>query len=118
MSPINVFLFDAARHLPMADVPVRLERPVSGYDWEVLTGGVTDMQGRIAQLVPKSMRLSPGTYRLVLEIEDYFRECKVVSTFPFIQVVFETADQDPYQITVRIAASDFTVSVTRTDNQG
>lgn len=118
MNPVNVYLHDTLSGNPAAGVPIRLERPVSGYDWEVLSGGVTDQGGKIPQLVPKNMKLGVGTYRLVFEIEDYFRENGVLSSFPFIQVVFDLTEQVPCLITLHLGATTYSVAVSSQENPG
>ena len=98
MSQITTHILDTSIGKPAANVPVRLEKPISGYDWEVISGGITNADGRIPQLVPSAMRLKPGTYRLVFEIEDYFRDQAKVSFYPFIPIVFEITDDSHYHV--------------------
>jgi hydroxyisourate hydrolase len=98
MSQITTHILDTSIGKPAHNVPVRLERPVSGYDWEILTAGVTNLDGRIPNLMPSSMKLTPGTYRLVFEIEDYFRDMGVSTFYPFIPIVFEVTDDSHYHV--------------------
>jgi hydroxyisourate hydrolase len=98
MSQITTHILDTSLGLPAANVPVRLERPISGYEWEIIASGITNQDGRVPNLLPNNNPLKPGTYRLVFEIEDYFHDGGRRSFYPFIPIVFEVFDASHYHV--------------------
>lgn len=98
MSQITTHILDTSLGKPAAGVPVRLERPVSGYDWEIIASGITNSDGRIPNLLPTAAPLKPGTYRLVFEIEDYFTDLGQESFYPFIPIAFDVTDESHYHV--------------------
>ncbi|MFT4122931.1 MAG: hydroxyisourate hydrolase [Microbacteriaceae bacterium] len=68
MSQITTHVLDAAAGRPAAGLAVVL---LDG-DGDVLGRGVTDADGRVAELGPE--RLEPGAYRLVFDTDGYFGE--------------------------------------------
>jgi 5-hydroxyisourate hydrolase len=98
MSQITTHILDTSLGKPAANVPVRLERPDSGYQWEIIASGITNADGRVPNLLPNDEPLKPGTYRLVFEIEDYFVDNARVSFYPFIPIVFDVTDDSHYHV--------------------
>jgi 5-hydroxyisourate hydrolase len=64
MATLSTHVLDTASGRPAPGVAVTLEK-----DGAVIARGVTDADGRIAQLAPA---LDPGRYRLVFELEARF----------------------------------------------
>jgi 5-hydroxyisourate hydrolase len=64
MATLSTHILDTASGRPASGVAVSLER-----DGAVIARGVTDADGRIAQLAGQ---LEPGRYRLVFELEGRF----------------------------------------------
>lgn len=98
MSQITTHILDTSLGKPAEGVPVRLERPDGGYNWEIIGSGMTNSDGRVANLLPNDKPLKPGTYRLVFEIEDYFVDSGRKSFYPFVPIVFEVFDESHYHV--------------------
>ena len=98
MSQITTHILDTSIGKPAANVPVRLEKPDSGYQWEIIASGITNSDGRIPNLLPNENPLKHGTYRLVFEIEDYFVDSGRASFYPFIPIVFDITDDTHYHV--------------------
>lgn len=87
-SPITTHVLDTARGRPAAGVTVILE--IGGIeDWTELARGVTDADGRIAQLLPPGTVLPAGIYRLSFATAAYFRGLGVRSFYPEIRIVIQ-----------------------------
>jgi 5-hydroxyisourate hydrolase len=83
MSGLSTHVLDTARGKPAAGVSVRL------YLGETLLNSLsTNMDGRIAALLPPGVTLSAGIYRLVFDVAGYFPE----TFFPEVVIVFEVKD--------------------------
>ena len=67
-----------------------LERQSPAADWVLVGEGVTDNNGRIAQLLPNAESLEAAAYRLVFRTADYFgkQDC----FYPQVAVQFVVRD--------------------------
>ena len=83
MSGISTHILDTAKGVPACGVQVRLEY-ASGGSWTEVARGVTDENGRIAQLLSGDL-LGAGTYRLTFFVSDD-------SFYPEITVQFRVRD--------------------------
>ena len=96
MSALTTHVLDTARGLPAAGVAVsvcRLEKD----DWSPLGRGVTDADGRCAELL-KPGRLARGVYRLRFETSPYFAAQSLRAFYPYVDVVFEVAEERHYHV--------------------
>ncbi|MFN8393566.1 MAG: hydroxyisourate hydrolase [Bacteroidia bacterium] len=98
MSQITTHILDTSLGKPAAGVPIRLEKPVPGYQWEIIASGITNSDGRVPNLLPNNEPLPPSAYRLVFEIEDYFLDGGRKCFYPFISIVFDVTDASHYHV--------------------
>ena len=93
MSQITTHILDTSRGKPASDVSVKLyqrkdsrEMPES---WLTIGQGITDSDGRIAELLPREGALAAGTYKLRFNTKAYFDHFDSPYFYPFIEIVFE-----------------------------
>ena len=98
MSQITTHILDTSLGKPAAGVTVRLEKPVSNDNWELISTGTTNDDGRVPNLLPTDAPLQPGTYRLVFAVRDYFEGAGRNSFYPFVPIVFEVTDASHYHV--------------------
>jgi 5-hydroxyisourate hydrolase len=91
MSGISTHVLDLARGRPAAGVAVLLERESDGVFRE-LARAATDDDGRVGSLMPPSLALLPGRYRLTFELAPYFAALGVEAFFPVAALVFDVRD--------------------------
>lgn len=89
MSGISTHVLDTAKGLPAQGVRVVLERQ-SGENWVEAGRGITDNNGRIAQLLDGAEFVA-ATYRLTFFTADYFQGHH--SFYPQVIVLFDVRDQ-------------------------
>lgn len=89
-SPITTHVLDTALGKPAAGVPISLayEQPNGFVE---LAAGVTNDDGRIADLLPAGHVLAPGRYRMRFELSAYARTTGQGCFYPYAEVVFELA---------------------------
>lgn len=87
MSAITTHVLDTSRGRPAARVPVRLEHRNA-----VLGSGTTDEDGRLRDLLPPDLPLTPGVYRLVFDTGAYFRAQDTEAFYPRVSIDFEVRD--------------------------
>lgn len=80
--PITTHVLDTALGKPAAGVPVELR-----HKGATLGAGVTDAQGRVADLLPDSP-IEPGVYELVFDVATYAQATKTRTFYPVITVAF------------------------------
>ena len=88
MSAITTHVLDTALGRPAEGVSVTLEVEGAG-GWQLVSKGETNGDGRISDLVPETLFLSAGVYRLIFDTGAYFDSRQVTSFYPQISVVFK-----------------------------
>ncbi|TWR89362.1 hydroxyisourate hydrolase [Pseudomonas saxonica] len=94
-NPLSVHVLNLENGLPSPGVSVTLEKHV-GKDWQSLSQGVTNEQGRIGELFPAKQALEAGEYRVVFKTGEYFKKVGRDTFFPEIPVIFEVKNVDQH----------------------
>ena len=89
MSRITTHVLDLSRGCPAAAVEVCLEWR-AGDQWTEISRGVTDGDGRLADLGPDT--LDAGVYRLVFLTGAYFERSAIEHFHPRVEISFEVRD--------------------------
>ena len=95
MSGITTHILDTTSGRPGAGIPVVLERKTHSAGWQAIAEGITDINGRIDDLLSPRDVFLPGHYRLIFEIGPYFLLQSVECFFP--QVAINFVVKDPMQ---------------------
>ena len=88
MNTLSTHALDTTLGRPAAGLPLRLEFQEAG-EWKELASAVTNSDGRVAQLLPKDMKLSQGIYRMTFDTHAYFQLHGQVGFYPYVSIVFE-----------------------------
>ena len=91
MGTLSTHVLDTSRGRPASGVPVVLTTLDSA---EPLSAGVTDDDGRVANLGPEP--LAPGDYRLRFDVAGYFARTGVAAFYPEVVVAFTVADGEEH----------------------
>jgi 5-hydroxyisourate hydrolase len=94
MSDITTHVLDISRGRPAAGVPVTLETQ-RGDSWELLGKGITNADGRIANLLGDA-QLAAGVYRLTFDTAAYFADNDTQAFYPQVSVVFKIEDSNQH----------------------
>lgn len=94
-NPLSVHVLNLENGLPSAGVGVTLEQHV-GDQWQSLSEGVTNQQGRIAELFPAGQSMKPGEYRVVFKTGDYYKKENRETFFPEVPVIFQVKQADQH----------------------
>jgi 5-hydroxyisourate hydrolase len=89
---ITTHVLDTSKGKPAHGIPVTLEHQSSPGVWNEIGRGLTDIEGRINNLLPDTMRLSRGIYRLTYETASYYQSTGIYSMYPQVPIVFEIQD--------------------------
>ncbi len=104
---LSTHILDVNRGTPASGVPVVLFRlEDEGSSWTRIADGVTGRNGRVGRFLPH-IRSNRGIYKLKFETGNYFKEQKLNSIYPFVEVVFEIKDEEHYHIPITISANGY-----------
>ena len=96
MSSITVHILDTTTGQPAEGIPVMLEHKTHTSGWQTIANGITDIDGRINDLLSISDIFVPGHYRLVYETGAYFLTRNIECLFPHISVGFVVKDAEQH----------------------
>ena len=91
MSQITTHILDTTRGLPAANVPITLFLQVNG-EWQEISTGLTNTDGRIGDLLKSDLVLDAGIYRMHFDTKSYFNANNEQGFYPFVDIVFEIDD--------------------------
>lgn len=89
MSAVTTHVLDAARGVPAAGVPARLESPDGG-----VARAITDADGRVGDL--GGAIAQAGVHRLVLDTATYFASSGQQGFYPEVVITFEVTDPEQH----------------------
>jgi len=87
MSQITTHVLDTTRGLPAKGVPISLSKEVNG-QWESLSEGITNDDGRIVGLLAGDLVLDAGNYRMHFNTNAYFTSLDEQGFYPYVDIVF------------------------------
>jgi len=90
MSAITTHVLDTAKGRAAGGVRILLEMRGDDGEWQSISRGLTDADGRLRTLLPEGQPLTAGVYRLTFDIGDYFESLGASSFYPEVAVTFET----------------------------
>ncbi len=97
MSQLTTHILDTTSGLPARGVSVVLFRQQNG-NWQEITKGVTNDDGRIPDLLKEDMVLQNDTYKMRFETKDYFNKQNRTGFYPFIEIIFSVTTAGHYHI--------------------
>jgi 5-hydroxyisourate hydrolase len=92
MRSITTHVLDTTVGRPGAGIPVMLERKTHTAGWQVVAEALTDIDGRINELLPPKDAFLPGHYRLIYETGAYFLMRNIECFFPQVTISFVVKD--------------------------
>ena len=71
--------------------------------WVEVANGMTNMDGRIPDLLPKELVLENGIYRIRFETKFYFDQLEMKTFYPYVEITFEVDSSGDYHIPLLIS---------------
>jgi len=97
MSQITTHILDTTKGKPAAGVTIALLQQ-AGDTWQEVARGVTNVDGRIADLLPKEKHLELGVYKMKFYTQEYFEQDGTANFYPFVEIVFNVASNEHYHV--------------------
>lgn len=98
MSQLTTHILDTSAGKPATGVKIRLEKVGSNNSWEFLAEGITNADGRVADLLAKDKILDPGNYKLIFDTAGYFEKQQKKCFYPSVEIIFEIHDASHYHV--------------------
>jgi 5-hydroxyisourate hydrolase len=97
MSQITTHILDTTSGKPATGITIILYQGEND-EWTEIARGVTNKDGRISNLLEKEKRIQTGIYKMRFETKDYFDQNRIVTFYPYIEIVFDIRSDEHYHI--------------------
>ncbi len=97
MSQITTHVLDTSIGKPGKGITIKLQQADRG-GWVTLGEGVTNDDGRIANLLPEGKILPTGNYRMWFDTGAYFAATKTENFYPEVSIIFYVFDDSHYHV--------------------
>ncbi|HSC37068.1 MAG TPA: hydroxyisourate hydrolase [Chitinophagaceae bacterium] len=97
MSQVTTHILDTTTGRPAEGVTITLYG-IQQDSWQPIGKGMTNRDGRIADLLDKTVVLPPGAYKMAFEVAPYFERTGRKSFYPFVEIVFTIDSNEHYHI--------------------
>jgi 5-hydroxyisourate hydrolase len=105
---LSTHILDTALGRPAAGVPIALAYMANG-TWSLINDAITDTDGRCKNLLPPTLALRPGMYRIHFETAAYYKRNTIEGLYPYIEIAFTVSDSDQhYHIPLLLTANGYT----------
>lgn len=94
---ITTHVLDTSTGKPANGITIRLQSQKEK-NWQTIAQGITDVDGRITDLLPMGRQLPAGDYKMIFETHAYFQEKNTNGFYPFVEVHFTIPDNAHYHI--------------------
>ena len=94
MSQLTTHILDTTIGKPAKGVLITLYNQEN----ELIAKGITNDDGRIADLLKQDEILPTGTYKLIFETASYFAVQKIKTFYPRVTIEFEITDRSHYHV--------------------
>lgn len=106
MSTLSTHVLDAVSGTPATGVRVEVfSQTGAGPDPQTVGSGVTNDDGRVAELVPDG--LTPGDYRIVFATGEWFAAQGITGFYPEVAITFTVDEERHYHVPVLLSPFAF-----------
>ena len=97
MSQVTSHILDTSKGRPAAGIVIILLQAQDD-QWTEIANGITNNDGRVADLLEKGDWLQHGAYKMRFETKNYFEKDHVHSFYPYIEIIFDVITNEHYHI--------------------
>lgn len=95
-SQVTTHVLDTSIGMPASGITICLQQ--LAFNWETIAQGITNSDGRIADLLPPNRILPAGDYKLKFETAPYYRHRQVQGFYPIVEIQFTVMDNQHYHV--------------------
>lgn len=97
VSQLTTHVLDTSVGMPGENILVQLNSSIDG-SWNCSAIGVTNADGRVSDLLPQGVVLSPGNYQLVFDSAGYYENRKTSTFYPKVEIQFTITGPQHYHV--------------------
>ncbi|MEX1189100.1 MAG: hydroxyisourate hydrolase [Bacteroidia bacterium] len=101
VSQLTSHILDTTIGKPAKDIRIQLQHFINN-QWFTLTEGITNSDGRIADLLAPNRILPPSTYKLIFDTKSYFNSQNIKGFYPQVDIHFTISDSSHYHVPLLI----------------
>lgn len=101
MSQITTHVLDTSIGKPGKNMAVKLLQQ-TGQQWQLVAQGITNSDGRVADLLPQGKKLLPGIHKIVFDTGAYFSANNIKGFYPEVEIQFTVFDDGHYHVPLLI----------------
>ena len=101
VSQLTTHVLDTSIGKPGKNITIRLQQNINGL-WQTMAQGVTNVDGRIGDLLPPNKNVATGNYKMLFETADYFKTNNVKGFYPTVEIEFTVFDEEHYHVPLLI----------------
>lgn len=98
VSQLTTHVLDTSIGKPGKDITIQLKQA----NGNIISQGVTNADGRIADLLPSERYLTPGNYKMVFDTGNYFKANNTKGFYPEVEIQFTVFDNSHYHVPLLI----------------
>ena len=107
MSQVTTHVIDTTTGKTAPGISVTLYH-LTENNWAEIAVDMTNMEGRVNDLLPKEIELEHGTYKLRFETKFYFEQLEMKTFYPFVEIVFLIDSNAHFHIPLLISPFGYT----------
>jgi len=108
MSQITSHILDLSTGKPAEGVKIFFYKLSQNQEWNKITEGTTNHDGRLTNLLSNEVTLDNGIYKLSFITGVYFSEKKIKTFYPCVEIVFEIDSSEHYHVPLLISPFGYT----------
>ena len=97
VSQITTHVLDTAIGKPGKNISIRLQ-VIRNHAWQTFAQGITNADGRIADLLPQEKKLPAKNYKMVFDTGSYYAQQNIQTFYPEVEIMFTTFDETHYHV--------------------
>jgi 5-hydroxyisourate hydrolase/2-oxo-4-hydroxy-4-carboxy-5-ureidoimidazoline decarboxylase len=96
-SYVTTHVLDTTTGIPAKNVQITLKELVED-TWQTISMGITNLDGRISNLLPPAKNLKAGKYLMVFNTEDYYQSQGQTGFYPEVGIQFLVSNHEHYHV--------------------
>lgn len=101
VSQITTHVLDTSKGVPGKNICIRMKQKADT-GFETIAMGITNDDGRVANLLPWGVNLTPGHYQMCFDTEGYFAQNEIKGFYPKVDIDFTVFDNSHYHVPLLI----------------
>ena len=102
MSQVTTHVLDISTGKPGKNISVRLMQSANN-EWRSIAQGITNADGRVADLLPAGKNLAAGNYKMLFETGEYYAGQQIRTFYPAVEIQFTIFDDGHYHVPLLIS---------------